>query len=66
MMYPRTESSGLSIELHQMTSPNTAPAFLDSLLQSSSGLSSAVDEVGLYSEYILKSWKGILKSSGVL
>ncbi|KAF9472864.1 hypothetical protein BDN70DRAFT_886476 [Pholiota conissans] len=53
-------------ELHQLTSPHTAPAFLDSLLESTSNLKSAVAEVALYSDYVFKSWKGIIKSSGVL
>jgi len=52
-------------ELHQLTSPQTAYSFLDSLLTTSSTLKSSLDEVGLYSSYILKSWKGMFKSSGI-
>jgi len=52
-------------ELHQLTSPQTAYPFLDSLLTTSSTLKSSFDEVGLYSSYILKSWKGMFKSSGI-
>ncbi|RDB25848.1 Ubiquinone biosynthesis protein COQ9, mitochondrial [Hypsizygus marmoreus] len=52
-------------ELHQLTSPKTAYAFLDSLLDSSSSLKSTLDEVNLFSSYFVKSWAGILKSSGV-
>ncbi|TFK23641.1 hypothetical protein FA15DRAFT_681116 [Coprinopsis marcescibilis] len=51
-------------ELHQLTSPNTAYQFLDNLLQRSSSMSKAVDEVSLYSSYVFRSWKGIIKSSG--
>jgi ubiquinone biosynthesis protein COQ9 len=53
-------------ELHQLASPETAPAFLDSLLDGSGKLKSAADEAALYSDYIIKSWKGIFKSYGVL
>jgi len=52
-------------ELHQLTSPKTAYTFLDSLLDASSVLKSSLDEVELYSSYIVKSWTGIIKSSGV-
>ncbi|KAF8170407.1 hypothetical protein BJ912DRAFT_1066588 [Pholiota molesta] len=53
-------------ELHQLTSPHTAYAFLDSLLETSSNVKSTLNEVGLYSNYIVRSWKGIIKSSGIL
>ncbi|TFK36655.1 hypothetical protein BDQ12DRAFT_236272 [Crucibulum laeve] len=53
-------------ELHQFTSPSTAYAFLDSLLDTSSAVKSSIDEVSLFSSYIFKSWKGIIKSSGIL
>ncbi|KAF8910574.1 hypothetical protein CPB84DRAFT_1764021 [Gymnopilus junonius] len=53
-------------ELHQLASPNTAYSFLDSLLDTSSSLRKSVNDIGLYSEYIFRSWKGIIKSSGIL
>ncbi|PPQ67966.1 hypothetical protein CVT24_003159 [Panaeolus cyanescens] len=52
-------------ELHQLTSPNTAPAFLDSLLETNAKIKSSLAEVELFSSYIYKSCKGIAKSSGV-
>jgi len=52
-------------ELHQLTSPQTAYSFLDSLLDTSSSLKSSLNEVELYASYIVKSWTGIVKSSGV-
>ncbi|KAF5382167.1 hypothetical protein D9615_004462 [Tricholomella constricta] len=52
-------------ELHQLTSPETAYEFLDSLFDGSSSLKSSFDEVNLFSSYISKSWAGIVKSSGV-
>ena len=51
-------------ELHQLTSPTTAPAFLDTLLDASQSLGSSVDDVGIYMSYIISSWRGIIKSSG--
>ncbi|KAF8335158.1 hypothetical protein F5887DRAFT_1273488 [Amanita rubescens] len=53
-------------ELHQLTSPTTAHAFLDSLLESSTALKKSVDEIGTYSQYVIRSWAGIIKSSGIL
>ncbi|KAJ3496015.1 hypothetical protein NLJ89_g10541 [Agrocybe chaxingu] len=52
-------------ELHQLTSPTTAYSFLDSLLETSSNLKSSLNEVELYSSYVFKSWRGIIKSSGI-
>ncbi|KAJ3900804.1 hypothetical protein F5879DRAFT_808527, partial [Lentinula edodes] len=53
-------------ELHQFTSPRTAHAFLDSLLTGSSALKQSVDEVQLFSSYVLQSWKGILQMCIIL
>ncbi|KAF5391589.1 hypothetical protein D9757_002540 [Collybiopsis confluens] len=53
-------------ELHQLTSPETAPAFLDSLLDGSFALKNTLGEVQLFSGHIFKSWQGILKSKGIL
>jgi ubiquinone biosynthesis protein COQ9 len=52
-------------ELHQLTSPHTTYIFLDSLFDNSSSIKSSLDEVSLYSSYIFKSWRGIIKSSGI-
>jgi len=52
-------------ELHQLTSPHTTYSFLDSLFDNSSSIKSSLDEVNLYSSYIFKSWRGIIKSSGI-
>ncbi|KAG6333094.1 hypothetical protein ID866_5996 [Astraeus odoratus] len=56
----------LAAELHQFTSPTTAESFLDYLLENSDAAEKAVQETALYGEYIFKSWKGILKSSGII
>lgn len=56
----------LAAELHQFTSPKTAESFLNYLLDNKDAVERAVQEVALYGEYIFKSWKGILRSSGRL
>ncbi|KAG1762704.1 hypothetical protein EDD22DRAFT_1043092 [Suillus occidentalis] len=56
----------LAAELHQLTSPKTAPAFLDSLLENAEQAGKALDETTLFANYVWKSWRGIVKSSGVL
>ncbi|KIM67598.1 hypothetical protein SCLCIDRAFT_1111111 [Scleroderma citrinum Foug A] len=56
----------LAAELHQLTSPKTAESFLDYLLENSGTAEKAVQETVLYGEFIFKSWRGILKSSGIL
>ncbi|KAF7336797.1 Ubiquinone biosynthesis protein [Mycena venus] len=53
-------------ELHQLTSPQTAHSFLDSLLSTSTTIDSSVEEVKLFSSYIFRSWAGIIRSQGVL
>ncbi|KAG1895362.1 uncharacterized protein F5891DRAFT_960299, partial [Suillus fuscotomentosus] len=56
----------LAAELHQLTSPKTAPVFLDSLLENTKHAGKVLDETALFASYIWKSWKGIVRSSGVL
>ncbi|KIK99597.1 hypothetical protein PAXRUDRAFT_491106 [Paxillus rubicundulus Ve08.2h10] len=56
----------LAAELHQLTSPNTAESFLDYLLENSDAAEKAIQEITLFSSYILRSWKGLAKSAGVL
>ncbi|KAJ7067104.1 hypothetical protein C8F01DRAFT_1120295 [Mycena amicta] len=53
-------------ELHQLTSPSSAHAFLDSLLNTSKAIESSVSDVGQFSEYVLRSWAGIARSRGLL
>ncbi|KAJ7859162.1 hypothetical protein B0H14DRAFT_2747282 [Mycena olivaceomarginata] len=53
-------------ELHQLTSPQTAHSFLDSLLSTSTKIESSVEDVRLFSSYILRSWAGIIRSKDVL
>ncbi|KAF8630705.1 hypothetical protein AX15_002758 [Amanita polypyramis BW_CC] len=55
----------VAAELHQLTSPTTAHVFLDSLLESSTTLKKSVEEVQTYSDFIIRSWVGIIKSWGV-
>ena len=57
-MFKLSCSPRFFLELHQLTSPRSAPDFLESLL-------TTADETELFSRYIMKSWAGIIKSSGV-
>ncbi|KAJ7650053.1 hypothetical protein FB45DRAFT_731900 [Roridomyces roridus] len=52
-------------ELHQLTSPSTAPAFLDSLLATSNSIGSSLSEVLEFSSYVGRSWAGIIRSRGI-
>ncbi|KZT67479.1 hypothetical protein DAEQUDRAFT_729141 [Daedalea quercina L-15889] len=52
-------------ELHQLNSPGTAYEFLDSLLNSSGKVESALGDAGQFAKYIGQSWAGILKSRGL-
>ncbi|KAH9052931.1 hypothetical protein EDB83DRAFT_2619655 [Lactarius deliciosus] len=54
-----------SAELHQLTSPQTAPAFLETLLDSASHVQSALTEAEIFTQYVAKSWVAIAKNSGV-
>ncbi|EIM91476.1 uncharacterized protein STEHIDRAFT_91612 [Stereum hirsutum FP-91666 SS1] len=53
-------------ELHQLTSPGTAHAFLDSIFDTAASLRTAASEAELYSQYVVKSWAALVRSSGVL
>ncbi|KAJ7745762.1 hypothetical protein B0H16DRAFT_1558190 [Mycena metata] len=53
-------------ELHQLTSPQSAHAFLDSLLSASSAIESSVKDVKQFSSYVFRSWAGIIKSRDIL
>ncbi|KAG2107548.1 hypothetical protein BD769DRAFT_1693803 [Suillus cothurnatus] len=67
--YTRRASISASLprrELHQLTSPKTAPVFLDSLLENAEHAGKALDETALFASYVWKSWRGIVRSSGVL
>ena len=59
-----THSSGA--ELHQLTSPNTAYQFLDDMLSLTNKVDTSVSEVELFGKYVLRSWGGIIRSSGIL
>ncbi|KAK7463391.1 hypothetical protein VKT23_006746 [Stygiomarasmius scandens] len=66
--YPRRLSLAAAYtaaELHQLTSPQTAVSFLESLLNGSSALKSSLDETKLFGTYVFKSWEGIIKSRGI-
>ncbi|KAF8591057.1 hypothetical protein K439DRAFT_1627149 [Ramaria rubella] len=66
--YARRASLALvytAAELHQLTSPETALQFLDTLLESSNRASGALAEAGLFTEYVWRSWAGIIKSRGL-
>ena len=63
---PHFHNMTRSAELHQLTSPHTAYNFLDTLLEKSESASRSLEEVSLFSSYVLKSWRGIIKSSGIL
>ncbi|KAJ7455251.1 hypothetical protein B0H11DRAFT_249530 [Mycena galericulata] len=53
-------------ELHQLTSPQSAHAFLDSLLNASTAIGSSVEDVQVFSSYVFRSWAAIIKSRGFL
>ncbi|KAH9831587.1 uncharacterized protein C8Q71DRAFT_293293 [Rhodofomes roseus] len=51
-------------ELHQLNSPSTVYDFLESLLDSSGKVESALQDAGTFAGYIGRSWAGIIKSRG--
>lgn len=53
-------------ELHQFTSPDTAISFLHSLLDTSASLGKSVEDIGVFTQYVARSWVGIFKSKGLL
>ncbi|KAF7327936.1 Ubiquinone biosynthesis protein [Mycena kentingensis (nom. inval.)] len=53
-------------ELHQLTSPSSAHAFLDDLLRGSSALEATASSISQFSEYVFRSWAGIARSRGLL
>ncbi|KAK0500259.1 hypothetical protein EDD18DRAFT_821102 [Armillaria luteobubalina] len=53
-------------ELHQFTSPTTAYSFLDNLFDTSNSFRTSIEELGLFSSYVSKGWKGIIKSKGII
>ncbi len=52
-------------ELHQLTSPTTAAGFLDNLLQDATGLEAALSDTAQFSQFIGRSWVGIIRSLGL-
>jgi len=66
--YTRRASLGavyLAAELHQLTSPTTAAGFLDTLLQDATGLEAALSDAAQFSQFIGRSWVGIIRSLGL-
>ncbi|KAI0368017.1 hypothetical protein BV20DRAFT_948995, partial [Pilatotrama ljubarskyi] len=53
-------------ELHQLNSPSTAYQFLYQVLHVTEKVDVSISEVGLFGQYVWRSWAGIIKSSGVL
>ncbi|KAI0833644.1 hypothetical protein BC628DRAFT_1307472, partial [Trametes gibbosa] len=53
-------------ELHQLTSPSTAYHFLDHALNATQNVDTSISELGLFGQYVWRSWAGIIKSTGVL
>ncbi|KAI0067270.1 hypothetical protein BV25DRAFT_1867783 [Artomyces pyxidatus] len=53
-------------ELHQLGSPQTVYAFMDSLVGTAASVHQTVSEVELFAQYVAKSWGGLIKSSGIL
>ncbi|KAG9015219.1 hypothetical protein FRB94_004338 [Tulasnella sp. JGI-2019a] len=65
-----TRRGGLALayaaaELHQMQSPETAPAFLTRLLEDAQYMEDAVGNAVQFGGFFLNSWKGIIKSRGI-
>lgn len=53
-------------ELHQLTSPTTAPRFLDGLLEANDSISNTASEVLTFADYIGRSWLAIARSKGII
>ncbi|KLO09743.1 hypothetical protein SCHPADRAFT_833572 [Schizopora paradoxa] len=66
--YARRASLGaiyLAAELHQLSSPSTAGGFLDSLLHDLKGVEDALSNTAQFSQFIGRSWIGIIRSLGL-
>jgi len=66
--YARRASLGtvyLAAELHQISSPTTASGFLDSLLQDTKRLENFASDTAQFSQFIGRSWVGIIRSLGL-
>ena len=53
-------------ELHQLNSPRTAEAFLDSLLESGNRVDAALADTAQYAGFVVWGAGGIVRSQGVL
>ena len=53
-------------EFHQLNSPRTAYDFLDSLVSKSETVGAALHDTAEFTQYIGQSWRGIIKSWGLL
>jgi hypothetical protein len=65
LMYPSHYFWRMRAELHQLASPSTAPDFLRRLLEASLIPSRALHEIGLFAEFGVRGWAGILKGRGL-
>jgi ubiquinone biosynthesis protein COQ9 len=50
------------LELHQLTSPQTAAGFLSDLLSTTTQAARSINEIGIFANYIFRSWKGIIRN----
>lgn len=62
---PTAYTGMLPIELHQLASPSTAPDFLSRILEASFVPSQAAHELGLFADFGVRGWAGILKGRGL-
>jgi len=51
-------------ELHQLTSPDTAPDFLRELLKTSLKPAEAMNELALFADFAVRGWGGIFRGRG--
>ncbi|KAG8834031.1 hypothetical protein FRC17_009669 [Serendipita sp. 399] len=59
-------ANGLLSELHQLTSPATAPRFLDGLLEANQKFSGVASDILTFGDYVGRSWLAIARSKGLL
>ena len=52
------------LELHQLASPETTPAFLRGLLETSAKPTEAMNELALFADFSIRAWSGILRGRG--
>ncbi|KZO93176.1 hypothetical protein CALVIDRAFT_540163 [Calocera viscosa TUFC12733] len=52
-------------ELHQLSAPGRSERFLRDLLEGTGALPQVVGEMGMFAEYVGRSWAGIIRSRGM-